>query len=80
MFFRFFPSLDQVGLWFVVCTEEIDVRLWIFVANGFIRKEAQRLMFLYGPANLLINIWLDHLRAPITMVGTDEISDTDIMQ
>src|SRR5579862_6814287 len=48
----------------VIFAEIIRIEHGIFVADGFIREEAQRLMRANRPAHFLVDIGLDQLRAP----------------
>ena len=69
---------DDVRLRLIVGAEIFDVHLRIFVADGSIGEEAQRLVGAHRPAHLFVDIGLDHLRAPIAVVAANEADDAEI--
>ena len=71
---------DDVGLRLIVGAEIVDVHFRIFVADRRIGEEAQRLVRAHRPAHFLVDIGLDHLRAPIAVVAADEARDADVVQ
>ena len=52
----------------------------IAVADRLVGEEAQRLMRAHRPAHFLVDIGLDHLRAPVAVVAADEADDGDVVQ
>src|SRR5579859_3034047 len=72
--------VNDIGLGLEVGTKPFHVSFGILVADRFVRKEAERLMGTHGPTHLFVDIRLDHLGAPITMVAPDETRDRDIVQ
>ena len=77
---RLFVFPDDIGLRLIVGPEILDVHVRVLVADRFVGEEAQRLVHADRPAHLLVDIRLDHLRAPIAMVGADEAAHADVVQ
>src|SRR5260221_3814600 len=72
-------TLD-VGLRLVVGAEVLLVEVGIGVAGRLVRVEAQRLVGADRPADFLVDIGLDHLGAPVAMIGADEADHPDVVQ
>src|SRR5207244_1561782 len=72
-------ALD-VGLGFVVRAEQLDVRLGVPISDRLVGEEAQRLMIANRPAHLRVDIRLDELGTPVSVVAPDESGDGDVVQ
>src|SRR5579859_150854 len=72
-------SLD-VRLRLVVGAEVADVLLGVGVADRLVGVEAQRLVGADGPGDLLIDVRLDELRAPVAVVGPNKADHADVVQ
>ena len=71
---------DDIRLRLVVGAEIPGVHFRVFVADGRVGEEAQRLMRAHRPAHFFVDIGLDHLRAPVAVIAADEARDADVVK
>ena len=77
---RVFIRLPDVIGRRVIGAEPALVEIGVFVIDGGVGIEPQRLMIADRPRHFLVDIGLDKLRAIIAVVGADVADDGDIMQ
>ncbi|MEI9851702.1 MAG: hypothetical protein WDN24_13620 [Sphingomonas sp.] len=70
----------DIGLGHEILAEEADIGLGIFIADRRIGEEAQHLVRVDRPGDLLVDIGLDHRRAPIAVIARDEAGDADVVE